>query len=142
MDRPDPSDLRKSAAAQPPFKGGSAALAHRPPTLDKPHPHRLTSPHLTENGVFQMSDLTIHNFSKDLQQRLNRRAARQGRSAEAEALEILREAVKGEAKKRRDPEKGLASEIRARVMKHGGYDFDPPQRDRTPLILPPPISDE
>ena len=91
-----------------------------------------------------MSDLTIHNFSNDLQTRLGRRAARQGRSAEAEALEILREAVRDETQ---DPEKPMSGKelyarIRARVAAHGGYDFEPPVRDRTPLVLPPPISDE
>ena len=120
-----------------------------------------------------MSDLTIHNFSKNLQQRLARRAARQGRSAEAEAREILREAVRAEPNGGlSEPEKGLATAIHKRVMTHGGYDsepqdqkkpmsgkelyeriralvepyggfdLEPPKRDRTPLVLPPPISDE
>ena len=94
-----------------------------------------------------MPDLTIPNVSKNLQQQLSRRAVRQGRSAEAEVLEILRAAVKDEpkavkdqSKKRREPEKGLGTAIHERVMKHGGYDLEPPVRDRTPPRFPPPIS--
>ena len=85
-----------------------------------------------------MSDLTIHNFSKDLQQRLSRRAARKGRSAQAEAREILREAVKDEPKrdpKRKSPREVIAA-IRARVERYGGFD-DPPIRDRSSLIVKP-----
>ena len=85
-----------------------------------------------------MSDLTITNFSKDLQQRLTRRAARKGRSAQAEAREILREAVKDEPNrepKRKSPKEVIAS-IRAHVEKYGGY--EPPIRDRSPLIIKPP----
>ena len=86
-----------------------------------------------------MSDLTIPNFSKDLQTRLGRRAARKGRSAQAEAREILREAVKDEpqavkdqSKKRREPERGLASEIRARLADIGYIDWPLPPRHPEP----------
>ena len=82
-----------------------------------------------------MSDLTIHKFSKDLQQRLSRRAARKGRSAEAEAREILRAAVKDEPK--REPPKNLYAAIRARVEPDGGYELEPPVRDRSSLIVKP-----
>ena len=83
-----------------------------------------------------MSDLTITNFSKDLQQRLSRRAARQGRTVEAEVRAILREAVKDESKKpRRDPNEhlNLYDAIRAIVEPHGGYDTsDMPPRHPPP----------
>ena len=91
-----------------------------------------------------MPDLTITKFSKDLQARLNRRAARTGRSAEAEAREILREAVKYEPKAvrpkavkgklkaangklKRVPD-NLYDSIRAIVEPHGGYVLDIPSR--------------
>ena len=82
-----------------------------------------------------MSDLTIHKFSKDLQQRLARRAARHGRSAETEAREILREAVKDEPK--REPPQNLYAAFRAIVDRHGGIDAEPPKRDRSSLIVKP-----
>ena len=87
-----------------------------------------------------MSDLTIHKFSKDLQQRLSRRAARKGRSAEAEAREILREAVKDEPKRdlQQKSPKEVIAEIRARVERYGGFDFELPKRDRSTLIVKPP----
>ena len=81
-----------------------------------------------------MSDLTIHKFSKDLQQRLARRAARKGRSAEAEAREILREAVQGESQVPNKPMSGkeLYAKIRALVEPDGGYELDIPPRHPEP----------
>ena len=73
-----------------------------------------------------MPDLTITNFSKDLQQRLSRRAARKGHSAQDEAREILREAVKDESN-RKSP-KNIAAAIRALVEPRGGYELDIPPR--------------
>ena len=81
-----------------------------------------------------MSDLTITKFSKDLQDRLNRRAARKGRSAQAEAREILREAVKDEPKavngaKRKSSDNLNAYEsIRAILGPDGGFVLDIPPR--------------
>ena len=95
-----------------------------------------------------MSDLTITNFSKDLQQRLSRRAARKGRSAEAEAREILREAVKDEPKavkpkaangklKRVPDNLNIYESIRAILGPDGGYDTSdmPPRHpEREPQV--------
>ena len=81
-----------------------------------------------------MSDLTIHNFSKDLQARLNRRAARTGRSAEAEAREILREAVRDETQDQKKPMSGkeLYTRIRARFADIGYIDWPLPPRHPPP----------
>ena len=90
-----------------------------------------------------MSDLTIHNFSKDLQARLSRRAARKGRSAEAEAREILREAVKNEPKAvngglKRKSSMNLYEEIRALFADVGYLDGPLPPRHPPPDPEPKP----
>lgn len=57
-----------------------------------------------------MASLSVRNLEDDILARLKRRAARHGRSAEAEAREILAQALSGEA------ERGfgeLAAELRA-----------------------------
>ena len=80
-----------------------------------------------------MADLTIHNFAQDLQKRLRARAAKHGRSIEAEAREILRQAVKGEVPEAEGPGtcKEIYEGIRAIVEPHGGYELDiPPRRPR------------
>ena len=82
-----------------------------------------------------MTDLTIPKFSKDLQQRLARRAARHGRSAQAEAREILREAVQNEPK--REPPNNPYAAFRAVVDRYGGFELEPPVRDRSSLIVKP-----
>ena len=83
-----------------------------------------------------MSDLTITNVSNDLQQRLTRRAARKGRTAQAEAREILREAVKDEPKavngSKREPPKNLYEAIRKRFAKVGYIDWPLPPRHPPP----------
>jgi plasmid stability protein len=54
--------------------------------------------------------LSVRNLDEDLIARLKRRAARHGRSAEAEHREILRQALAGEAEPGFDD---LAAELRA-----------------------------
>lgn len=54
--------------------------------------------------------LSVRNLDDDLIARLKRRAARHGRSAEAEHREILRQALAGEAEPTFDD---LAAELRA-----------------------------
>ena len=56
------------------------------------------------------SSLSVRNLDDDLVARLKRRAARHGRSAEAEHREILRQALAGEAEPTFDD---LAAEFRA-----------------------------
>jgi plasmid stability protein len=57
-----------------------------------------------------MASLSVRNLDDDLLGRLKRRAARHGRSAEAEIREILRQALSGEAELGFDD---LAAELRA-----------------------------
>ena len=57
-----------------------------------------------------MAKLSIRNLEDDLLTRLNRRAARHGRSAEAEVWDILRRTLSGEAETDFEV---LAAELRA-----------------------------
>lgn len=57
-----------------------------------------------------MANLSVRNLDDELVRRLKRRAARHGHSAEAEAREILRWALSGEAEVDFD---SLAAELRA-----------------------------
>lgn len=56
------------------------------------------------------SSLSVHNLDDELVARLKRRAARHGRSAEAEVRDILRQVLEGEAEPGFDD---LAVELRA-----------------------------
>jgi plasmid stability protein len=57
-----------------------------------------------------MASLSVRNIDDDLVARLKRRAARRGRSAEAEVREILRQALSAEPEPSFDD---LAAEMRA-----------------------------
>jgi antitoxin FitA len=57
-----------------------------------------------------MGSLSVRNLDDDLIRRLKRRAARHGRSAEAEARDILRQTLSGEAEIDFDM---LAAQLRA-----------------------------
>jgi plasmid stability protein len=57
-----------------------------------------------------MASLSVRNLDDDLLARLKRRAARHGRSAEAEVRDILRQTLNGEADTDFDT---LAAELRA-----------------------------
>jgi plasmid stability protein len=57
-----------------------------------------------------MASLSVRNLEDDIMARLKRRAARHGRSAEAEARDILAQALIGEADLSFDD---LAAELRA-----------------------------
>jgi plasmid stability protein len=57
-----------------------------------------------------MASLSVRNLDDDLLARLKRRAARHGRSAEAEVRDILRQTLSGEADTDFD---ALAAELRA-----------------------------
>ncbi len=56
------------------------------------------------------SSLSVRNLDNELVARLKRRAARHGRSAEAEVRDILRQVLEGEAETSFDD---LAAELRA-----------------------------
>jgi len=68
-----------------------------------------------------MANLTIRNVDAAVKERLRVRAARHGRSMEAEARLILSEAV---AATRHEPEPNLAEAIRRRFAPLGGVDLD------------------
>jgi plasmid stability protein len=66
-----------------------------------------------------MPTLTIRNVDPELREQLRVRAARHGRSMEAELREILKEALGAE---KRRPELNLAEAIRRRFLPLGGAD--------------------
>jgi antitoxin FitA len=70
-----------------------------------------------------MATLTIRNVDAGVKERLRVRAARHGRSMEAEARSILSEAVAGD---RDAPEPNLAEAIRRRFAPLGGVDRELP----------------
>jgi plasmid stability protein len=74
-----------------------------------------------------MATLTIRNVDATIKERLRLRAARHGRSMEAEARTIIREAV---ASERDEAEPNLAEAIRRRFAPLGGVDLElPPPED-------------
>lgn len=73
-----------------------------------------------------MANLTIRNVDAAVKERLRLRAARHGRSMEAEARRILSEAV---AVDRDEPEPNLAEAIRRRFAPLGGVDLELPPRE-------------
>lgn len=77
-----------------------------------------------------MAALSIRNLDDRVKERLRIRAARHGRSMEAEIRDILAEAV-GETRQA----DGLFSTILARFGEVGGVDLDLPPR-RTPARVP------
>ncbi len=79
-----------------------------------------------------MASLTIHNLDASINDRLRVRAARNGRSMEAEALAIVAEAVDAPVRCR---ELNLYDRIRARVEPLGGVELKLPPR--TPMREPP-----
>ena len=54
-----------------------------------------------------MAQIIVRDIEEDVKERLQKRAARHGRSMEAEVRDILRNAVKRD----RQPKKGLGTEI-------------------------------
>ena len=80
-----------------------------------------------------MASLTIRNLDDDVKHRLRVRAAENGRSMEAEARLILREAVATEP----EPE-NLAQFIRDCFAPYGGVDLELPSRE--PAREPPDFS--
>ena len=69
-----------------------------------------------------MAQLVVRNLENDVKARLQRRAARHGRSTEEEVRDILRDAVKNED----HPTKGLGTEIAA-LFAGKGLDADIPE---------------
>lgn len=73
-----------------------------------------------------MASITIRNLSDDDKQRLREQAARHGRSMEAEARSILKEALRGKADR---PRRNLLKEIRDIVEPLGGIELPEIKRD-------------
>ena len=82
-----------------------------------------------------MATLTIRNVDAAVKERLRVRAARHGRSMEAEARTILSQAVAGE---RDRPEPNLAEVIRRRFAPLGGVDLELPPSE---IVGEPPSFD-
>ena len=83
-----------------------------------------------------MTTLTIRNFDSRLKERLRIRAARNGRSMEAELRHIVSAALAGEDK----PEINLAEAIRRRFLPLGGVEHlepHPPVPVGNPPVLDP-----
>ena len=74
-----------------------------------------------------MATLTIRDLDEELRARLRIRAARKGRSMEAEVREILREALARPAEAQ-----GLGSRVRQRFSSDGGIELELPTRAESP----------
>jgi antitoxin FitA len=77
------------------------------------------------------ASLNIRQLDPALKERLRVRAARNGRSMEAEARLIIREALAG-AEKPRATGAELAESIRRRFAPLGGVELEPPPREPVP----------
>ncbi len=84
-----------------------------------------------------MASITIRNLDAELQQRLQHRAARHGRSPEEEVCDILRAALGPEAALEQEPAPatGLGTAIHARFKALGGVELELPPRE--PMRDPP-----
>jgi plasmid stability protein len=78
-----------------------------------------------------MTTLTIRNVDAAVKEQLRVRAARRGRSMEAELRVILNDALSGEG------EPNLAERIRRRFAPLGGVEPHPPVPIRTPPTFDP-----
>jgi plasmid stability protein len=81
-----------------------------------------------------MAQVIVRNLEDAVKRKLQRRAAKHGRSMEEEVREILRDAVKDDGK----PRKGLGTRIAERfrglgfneeIQEFRGYTIDPPKFD-------------
>ena len=81
-----------------------------------------------------MTDITITDIDDDLSQRLKQRAARHGRSLQAEARDILEDALSTERSPTTAPG-NIAEAIRAIVEPLGGIELEP--FPRQPVREPP-----
>lgn len=77
-----------------------------------------------------MASLTVRDLDDDLKRQLRIRAARHGRSMEAEVRAILRDALSRPA-----GETGLGSRIHQRFAEVGGVDLERPDRSDWPRVV-------
>jgi plasmid stability protein len=82
----------------------------------------------------RMGQLIVRNLEDAVKRKLQRRAARHGRSMEEEIRDILRDAVRNEGK----PRKGLGTEI-AELFK--GIELDEPIQEFRGFDIKPPKFD-
>ena len=82
-----------------------------------------------------MATLTIRNLDERVKARLRVRAARHARSMEAEAREIIEQALGGADTGADDTERDLYEQIRRRVEAFGGVDLELPSDE--PVREPP-----
>jgi plasmid stability protein len=87
-----------------------------------------------EQEKITMATLRIRDVDSGVKERLRVRAARHGRSMEAEARSVLSEAVAGD---RDQPAPNLAEAIRRRFAPLGGVDLDLPPAEF--VDAPPPF---
>jgi plasmid stability protein len=80
-----------------------------------------------------MPSLLIRNLDESVKRALRRRAAAHGRSMEAEARLLLRQALA--EKKEKAPEVGLGTWIHSIAMEVGGFELELPKR--SPVREPP-----
>ena len=81
-----------------------------------------------------MASITVRNLDKELEQRLRVRAARNERSIEEEAREILKVALNGDTELPDTPQ-NLAAAIMSRFQPLGGVELELPSRG--PMREPP-----
>jgi plasmid stability protein len=84
----------------------------------------------SSKGVVPVAAMSIRNLDERVMELLRMRAARHGRSMEAEVRAILVDAV-------REPDEGpnLAQAIMARFSELGGVELDLPPRDAAPRAV-------
>jgi plasmid stability protein len=82
-----------------------------------------------------MAQVIVRNLEDSVKRKLQRRAAKHGRSLSEEVREILREAVKDEDK----PEKGLGTRIAERFR---GLELDAPIEELRGYTIEPPKFDD
>jgi len=86
-----------------------------------------------------MASITISNFDDGLKQRLGIRAAKNGRSVEAEVRHILHTALQEDVRhsprttsQRQYPSRNLAAAIRTHIAPLGGVNLNLPPREPMP----------
>lgn len=77
-----------------------------------------------------MAAITVRNLDEQVKRRLRVRAARHGRSMEAEARAIIVEAVGAE-----EEEPNLLQRLHERFAELGGVDLDIPPRSSKPRVV-------
>ncbi|WP_112239475.1 FitA-like ribbon-helix-helix domain-containing protein [Kribbella monticola] len=77
-----------------------------------------------------MAVITVRNLDDHIKQRLRVRAARHGRSMEAEVRAIIVDAVSEE-----DPGENFLMALHRRFAEVGGVDLELPERNSTPRVV-------